>query len=211
MRFLIFRAAGLLFSPAASFALALPPSDYARPLRESPAFARADKRLNDAWRILRAELPPERFQAVRAEQRLWLQQRDTGVEAARASGDARPEETLQRATFLEVLAAKPAALDSPPRQFGELVGTYGKGAVTLQEADDGRLAALRTAASDGSWVCVCRHGAGGRRHSGSERGSRRPDHSCPGARERPGHRAGTEPGPRNLELLRRGRRHLRDL
>ena len=167
MRSLI-AAAGLLFSLTATSALALSEADYVVYMKESPAFARAEKRLNAAWKKLKAELPKAVFQDMQIEQRAWLQDRDPAVEAARRAGDTRPpaeiyaETTLQRALILEAkLGAKPQGrteapqtpAETPGAQSQSLAGKYGGGAISLAPEGDGWSVVVNTVGPNGRWVC----------------------------------------------------------
>ena len=161
-------AASLLLSLTASTAVALSEADYVVDMKESPAFARAEKRLNAAWKKLKAELPKAVFQDMQIEQRAWLQDRDPSVEAARRAGDTRPpaeiyaETTLQRALILEAkLGAKPqgrtetpqSAVETPVAQSKSLAGKYGNGAISLAPVGDGYSVVVNTVGPNGRWVC----------------------------------------------------------
>lgn len=159
-------AAGLLLSLTASTAFALSEADYVVYMKESPAFARAEKRLNAAWKKLKADLPKAVFQDMQIEQRAWLQDRDPAVEAARQAGDTRPpaeiyaETTLQRALILEAkLGAKPQdqtkvrqtpGVSATPNR--SLAGQYG-GVINLTPADDGYSVEIVRVSSGSQWFC----------------------------------------------------------
>lgn len=161
-------AASLLFSLATSSAFALSEADYVVYMKESPAFARAEKRLNAAWKTLKVELPKASFQDLQIEQRAWLQDRDPSVEAARRAGDTRPpaeiyaETTLQRALILEAkLGTKSQGRSSTPQSAAEapaakgtsLAGKYGNGAISLAPDGDGYSVVVNTVGPNGRWVC----------------------------------------------------------
>lgn len=111
MRFLPVLAfcACLLLQPFS--AKALTDEDHTRYAREFPAYAQAEQRLNAAWKQLRQRLPKEEFQALLAEQRVWVNStRDAEAKAIAGPGpfaDAAPlanayaAVTLKRAEALE--------------------------------------------------------------------------------------------------------------
>ncbi|MDR2056012.1 MAG: SUMF1/EgtB/PvdO family nonheme iron enzyme [Desulfovibrio sp.] len=88
-------------------ALALSPEDHAFFLKSSPAYADADKRLNEVWRELKGKLSQYEYSRLLTEQRLWLlKERDkqaagfktsrSGAEAYAAAITARVDELAQR-------------------------------------------------------------------------------------------------------------------
>ena len=92
-------------------AKALTDEDHTRYAREFPAYAQAEQRLNAAWKQLRQRLPKEDFQALLADQRVWINStRDAEAKAIAGSGpfanaaplaDAYAAVTLKRAEVLE--------------------------------------------------------------------------------------------------------------
>lgn len=100
-------------------AQALSDAEHARFLRESPAYAKAEKRLAETWRKVRKSLPRAEFQRVLEEQRVWLSSlRDEEVKAesgAASLAEAYALVTGRRAAALErTLPGKNAAQDKHP-------------------------------------------------------------------------------------------------
>lgn len=109
----------LLLAPAHAYALS--DADYKSFMRESPAFADADKRLDQVWEDLRKQLPARQYTALLAEQRDWLQrgrdaealaEKDAPTRAAAyAAVTSRRVEAL-RALLPPASPASPASPDS---------------------------------------------------------------------------------------------------
>jgi len=94
-----------------SSVFALSNDDHARYLKESPAYAEAEKELNAVWKKVKG-LPEDDFKKIQAEQRKWLKQRDEYFKKAKAGGDGRPaseiyaENTRNRVKALTSLLSK---------------------------------------------------------------------------------------------------------
>jgi uncharacterized protein YecT (DUF1311 family) len=66
------------------------------------AFAKADARLNNTWKIVRAKLAKDQFKALQDRQRYWPEYRDIMSATSAASRPAEAKETLQCADFYRV-------------------------------------------------------------------------------------------------------------
>ena len=107
-------------------AKALTDEDHTLYAREFPAYAQAEQRLNAAWKQLRQRLPKEDFQALLADQRVWIDStRDAEAKAIAGSGpfanaaplaNAYAAVTLKRAEVLEARLkdAAPKAAPAAP-------------------------------------------------------------------------------------------------
>lgn len=107
-------------------ARALTDEDHTRYAREFPAYAQAEQRLNAAWKQLRQQLPKQDFQALLAEQRVWINStRDAEAKAIAGPGpfanaaplaNAYATVTLKRAEALEarLKGAAPKAAQATP-------------------------------------------------------------------------------------------------
>ena len=106
----------VVFCAFSGQAFALTDDDYRKFIHESPAFAKADARLNAVWRQLKGGLSKQGYQGLLEEQRLWLKQRDAAAQAAELMDNRRPlvevysAETLKRAEALEARFNKEAGV-----------------------------------------------------------------------------------------------------
>lgn len=69
-------------TPTASVAKVVPGAVTDDPFADATRLARADKELNAVYATLRRQLPPAAQEALRTEQRAWLEQRDQQADAA---------------------------------------------------------------------------------------------------------------------------------
>ena len=107
-------------------ARALTDEDHTRYAREFPAYAQAEQRLNAAWKQLRQQLPKEDFQALLAEQRVWINStRDAEAKAIAGPGpfanaaplaNAYTAVTVKRAEALEARLKSAAPKAAPAAQ-----------------------------------------------------------------------------------------------
>ena len=112
-------------------AKALTDEDHTRYAREFPAYAQAEQRLNAAWKQLRQQLPKEDFQALLAEQRVWINStRDAEAKAIAGPGpfanaaplaNAYATVTLKRAEALEARLKGAAPKAAPVAQAAPAV------------------------------------------------------------------------------------------
>ena len=114
--------------------------DHSRYLKESPAYAYAEKSLADAWKKIKL-LPEDQLAIVRQDQRQWLKNRGEVARRARIMGDRRPlasiyaNNTLMRVNTLEaILAAGPAvAKPAPKKESAPKAVTFGYMLVPVEE------------------------------------------------------------------------------
>lgn len=93
-------------------AKALTDEDHTRYAREFPAYSQAERRLNAAWKRLKQRLSKEEFQALLAEQRVWVNStRDAEAKAIAGPGPFASAAPLA-AAYTEVTVKRAEALEA---------------------------------------------------------------------------------------------------
>ena len=87
-------------------ALALSDEEH-RQFMKDPAFAAADKKLNEAWAAAQKSLPKAKFEALEKDQRAWIDERAKLImEGGDSKEDAYAEATEHRAAELSFMAQR---------------------------------------------------------------------------------------------------------
>ena len=134
-RFFAALLAGLLLGLLAAPALALSDAEYKKMMKD-PAFAAADKKLNQVWAGLKKSMPKDAFEALRKDQSAWVAKGRDEEAKARMKRDglsrtaAYAAATRERAEALPDLAQRYAS--SRPKAGGK--GTPASGTDARREA-----------------------------------------------------------------------------